>query len=133
MRVRPVRDECGVVVVVAIALVAVLASVAAACVGTVAIVLAHRRAQVAADLASLAAAAALQRGGEPCGAAGRIAERHRATVTECLVEGETVLVTTAVRLPAVLGGHDARARARAGPEDPVVAGAGLGTTPGAPR
>ena len=109
------RDEHGAAVVVVIGLIAVLLLVATVSTGTVAIVLAHRRAQVAADLASLAGAAALQRGADPCAAAATIAARHDAVLTRCLTEGPTVLVATSVRLPAALGGQDAPARARAGP------------------
>jgi secretion/DNA translocation related TadE-like protein len=116
---RSARDEQGAAVVVGVALVAVLVLVAGVCVGTVAIVLAHRRAQVAADLASLAAAAALQRGGDACGAATSIAGRHDALVTACAVEGTSVLVTTAVTLPPALGGEQLRARSRAGPVSAV--------------
>lgn len=112
------RDERGAAVVVGIGLLAVLLFVAAVSVGTVAIVLEHRRAQVAADLAALAGAAALQRGADPCAAATRIADRHRATVTHCVVDGLTVGVATAVRLPPALGGADVPARARAGPTTP---------------
>jgi secretion/DNA translocation related TadE-like protein len=118
---RPVlraRDERGAGVVVGIGLLAVLLFVAAVSVGTVAIVLAHRRAQVAADLAALAGAAALQRGDEPCAAVNRIADRHRVTVTRCRVAGLTVDVATAVELPVALGGADVAARARAGPATP---------------
>lgn len=109
------RDERGAAVVVAIGLVVVLVFVAAVCVGTVAIVLAHRRAQVAADLASLAGAAALQGGGDPCAAASRIAARDDALVTQCDVNGPSLLVVTSVDLPPALGGGGVRARARAGP------------------
>jgi secretion/DNA translocation related TadE-like protein len=116
------RDDRGAAVVVGIALVAVLALVAVACVGAVAIVLAHRRAQVAADLASLAAAGALQRGADPCGAARQIAGRHEAALTSCVVDASAVVVTTAVVLPPVLGGGEVPARARAGPvgSDPAT-------------
>jgi secretion/DNA translocation related TadE-like protein len=109
------RDEQGFAVVVAIGVVAMLVLVAAVCVGTAAIVLAHRRAQVAADLASLAAATALQRGADPCAAAASIAERHDAGLTRCVVDGPTVSVATAVVLPRVLGGDEMPARSRAGP------------------
>ena len=112
------RDEQGVAVVVALGLVGVLVLVAAVCVGSVAIVLAHRRAQVAADLAALAAASALQRGIDPCGVASRIAGRQGATVTGCVIEGTTVLVSTAIDLPTALGGDAVPARARAGPVTP---------------
>ena len=116
MTTRRVRNDQGAAVVVALGLVAVLVFVAAVCVGTVAIVLAHRRAQTAADLASLAGAGALQVGGDACAAASRIAARHAAMVTRCLIDGPTVLVATSVALPAVLGGADVPARARAGPQ-----------------
>jgi secretion/DNA translocation related TadE-like protein len=109
------RDERGAVVVVALGLVAVLVFVAAVCVGTVAIVLSHRRAQTAADLAALAAAQALQSGGDACAAATGIAERHHVAVTRCVVDGMTVVVAVADRLPRALGGHQVPARARAGP------------------
>lgn len=109
------RDDRGAAVVVALALTGLLLFVAAISVGTVAIVLAHRRAQTAADLAALAAAAALERGGDACVAATTIAGRHEAAVTQCAIEGLTVLVATSVALPTALGGGDVPARARAGP------------------
>jgi secretion/DNA translocation related TadE-like protein len=117
---RSGRDEGGAAVVLALALVAVLVLVAAVSVATVAIVLAHRRAQVAADLASLAGAGALQGGTDPCGAAAGIAARHRARLTGCVVEGVTVVVTTAVVLPPALGGDEVPARSRAGPVTSAV-------------
>jgi secretion/DNA translocation related TadE-like protein len=116
------RSERGAAVAVALGLVSVLVFVAAVCVGTVALVLAHRRAQVAADLASLAGAAALQRGAEPCAAAAGIAARHDATVTRCVVDGLSVAVSSAVDLPAALGGGRVPARARAGPVPAVSPG-----------
>jgi len=116
-----VRDERGTATVTALGLVALLVLVAAASTGTTAIVLAHRRAQVAADLASLAGASALQAGADPCAAAVRIADRHDATITGCLVDGLSVVVATEVQLPPVLGGRAVPARSRAGP----------GTTPAA--
>ena len=108
-------DERGAAVVMVIGLMAVLAFVAAASVGTIAIVLAHRRAQVAADLGALAAASALRDGADPCAAATRIADRHDAALTRCDVDGSSVVVTTAVTLLPALGGMDVPARARAGP------------------
>jgi secretion/DNA translocation related TadE-like protein len=109
------RDERGAVVVVAIAMIGVLVVLAATCAGAVAIVLAHRRAQVAADLAVLAGASALQQGGDACASVVRIAGRHGARVTRCAVDGFSVTASTAVDLPAVLGGGQVPARARAGP------------------
>lgn len=118
------RDERGVAVVALLGLVAVLVLVAAVSAGTVAIVLAHRRAEVAADLGSLAGATALQGGAEPCAAAGRIVARHGATMTTCVTQGLVVSVTTAVPLPASLGGAGVSARARAGPQSSGRWGAG---------
>lgn len=109
------RDERGVAVVVTLGLIALLVFVAALSVGSVAIVLTHRRAQAAADLAALAGAAALQRGDDPCLAAGRIAARHQAALGDCVVEGQTLAVTTTVGLPTALGGRRLPARSRAGP------------------
>lgn len=126
------RDDRGAATAMSLGLVGLLVLVSAICVGTVAIVLAHRHAQVAADLASLAGATALQSDGDACAAASRMAERNDAVVTSCLVEGATVLVATSVRLPLVLGGDEVPARARAGPQT-AVPGAPPGTTPSAPR
>lgn len=109
------RDERGVAVVVAIGVIAVLVLVAAVGAGVVALVVAHRRAQVAADLAALAGAAALQRGADPCAAAEGIAGRQDALLTGCVVEGSDVVVATAVRVDPALGGTELPARARAGP------------------
>jgi len=112
---RHPRDESGAVVVVAIGLVALLVVVALICAGCAAIVVAHRRAQVAADLGSLAGAAALQRGAEPCAAAARIAARQAASLRTCAVDGQSVLVTASVALAVPLTDGAVSARARAGP------------------
>jgi secretion/DNA translocation related TadE-like protein len=112
---RGARDERGAAVVVGIALTGLLLVVASVCAGSVAIVVAHRRAQAAADLAALAGAGALQRGADPCVAARAIAVRDRAVLTDCLVDGVSVVVATVVVLPRALGGGDVPARSRAGP------------------
>jgi secretion/DNA translocation related TadE-like protein len=112
---RPARDERGAAVVVGIALSGLLLVVASASVGSVGIVLAHRRAQAAADLAALAGAGALQHGADPCMAARAIAARNRAVLTRCRVDGASVLVATAVALPRALGSGTIPARSRAGP------------------
>jgi secretion/DNA translocation related TadE-like protein len=109
------RDEGGAAVVLVLGMAGALAFVAAVSVGTVAIVLAHRRAQVAADLGALAAAAAAQGGDDACAAATRIVARHDAVLARCDVEGASVVVTTTVRLATALGGVALRGRARAGP------------------
>jgi len=116
VRSRGARDEHGVGVVMFLGLSAVLVLVAAVSTGTVAVVLAHRRAQVAADLGSLAGATALQAGGDPCAAAAGIIGRQRARMTSCVAQGASVVVVTSVPLAVSLGGADVRARARAGPQ-----------------
>jgi secretion/DNA translocation related TadE-like protein len=93
----------------------VLVFVTAVCVAVAAIVLAHRRAQVAADLGALAGASALQRGGDACAAAERIVLRQDARLTGCVVEGSDVVVATGVPVAVPLGGAELPARARAGP------------------
>ena len=50
-------------------------------------VVAHRRAQLAADLAALAAAAEVRRGGHGCAAAGRIAAANQAELRSCRPPG----------------------------------------------
>ncbi|WP_347876613.1 Rv3654c family TadE-like protein [Mycobacterium paraffinicum] len=77
-----------------------------------AVVVARHRAQAAADLAALAAAARLPSGAESaCARATAVARRMRADDTGCAVDGLDVVVT--VRM-AVFGGA-ASAAARAGP------------------
>lgn len=112
------RDERGAATVVAIGLLGLLVLVAGTCAGVTALVLSHRRAQVAADLAALAGAAALQRGADPCAAAATIAQRQDARVSQCLVDGPDVVVVTGVRVLPALGGTELPARARAGPVGP---------------
>jgi secretion/DNA translocation related TadE-like protein len=80
-------------------------------------VVARHRAQAAADLAALAAAAGLAAGPETaCVHAEAVARQMRVNTTGCKVEDLDVVVTTEVRL--VVGGWgNARAAARAGPAD----------------
>jgi secretion/DNA translocation related TadE-like protein len=80
-------------------------------------VVARHRAQAAADLAALAAAARLAAGPETaCAQATAVAHRMRASSTDCAVDDLDVVVTIEVRL-AVGGWGSARAAARAGPAD----------------
>ncbi|WP_231996223.1 Rv3654c family TadE-like protein [Mycobacterium scrofulaceum] len=77
-----------------------------------AVVVARHRAQAAADLAALAAAARLPSGAEAaCARATAVARRMRADDTGCAVDGLDVVVTVRV----VVFGGAARAAARAGP------------------
>ena len=77
---------------------------------------AHHRAASAADLAALAAAQSLQRGGDSCADAARIAARNGATLTSCRIDGEDVIVEVSVDGPTAFGRRwTLGAAARAGP------------------
>jgi secretion/DNA translocation related TadE-like protein len=76
-------------------------------------VVARHRAQAAADLAALAAAARLPSGAAAaCARATLVAREMRVNDSECGVDGLDVVIT--VRVPVAFGGA-ARAAARAGP------------------
>lgn len=108
--------ELGSASMLVVMLLGVLALVGVAAQYTVAVGAAHRAAQAAADLAALAGAAQLQRGGEPCGAAGDVAAENQALLTTCQVGGEEVWVEVTVRSPQWAGYRfeiDARAHAGA--------------------
>jgi secretion/DNA translocation related TadE-like protein len=80
-------------------------------------VVARHRAQAAADLAALAAAARLAAGPETaCAQAKAVARQMRVSTTGCDVDDLDVVVTVDVRL-AVGGWGSARAAARAGPAE----------------
>jgi secretion/DNA translocation related TadE-like protein len=81
-----------------------------------AMVVAHRSAQSAADLAALAGAEAIAEGAEPCGPAATVAAANGAALDGCAVSGRELLVEVTVPGPRWLGQpHDLSARARAGP------------------
>lgn len=74
-------------------------------------------ARAAADLSALAGAHALRAGEEPCVAARAIAQRNRADVGSCRVDGLDVIVRAEVAVDlGVFGLRPAVATARAGPE-----------------
>jgi len=105
--------------VVAAAMVAALLSITAGGVYLGAAVVARHRAQAAADLAALAAAARLVAGPETaCALATAAAREMRVSTASCIVDDLDVVVTTEVRL-AIGGWGSARAGARAGPADKV--------------
>ena len=80
------------------------------------VVVARHRAQAAADLAALAAAAALPSGvAAACGRATAVAREMRVDDARCRVDGLDVVVTARVRV-AFIG--MAQAAARAGPAGP---------------
>ncbi len=111
------RSERGAAAVLVVAMAGVLLLVGAATGVVGAIVAAHRRAQAAADLAALAGAQVLARhDGDPCGAAGSVAEVNGATLDSCTVEDADVVVEVVVSGPRWLGqDQDLSAAARAGP------------------
>lgn len=108
------REQRGAATLLAVALTAVLGLVAVIGVGVGGLVSAHRRVSGAADLAALAAAAARERGLDPCATAVAVADRNGATVTECSVDPSSVLVALQSEVSG-LDGVRVRARARAGP------------------
>jgi secretion/DNA translocation related TadE-like protein len=99
-----------------VALAGVLLLVGCALGVVAAVLVDHRRAAAAADLAALAGAAALQRGDEACAVAASLAVDNGARLLTCSVEGADVLVTVEVAGPRWLGQQaDLVGRARAGP------------------
>ena len=110
------RAERGAVTVLAVAILGVLVLLAAAFAVAETMVVAHRRAQSAADLAALAGASAAQQARDPCAAASQVAAANDAVVTNCSVVLRDVTVTARVRGPRWLGARaDFEAQARAGP------------------
>lgn len=110
------RGENGAATVVALAMLGVLVLVGAALGVVAAMVHAHRQAQSAADLAALAAASAVGRGGDACAMAARVAHANGARLDVCEVTGREILVEVTVSGPRWLGQtEDLRAQARAGP------------------
>lgn len=121
---RPVRrGEEGSATVQVLVLLAVVTAVAVAGSMVGGLLVGQRRAASAADLAALAAAAALGPGAGPavggaaaCREAGRVGAANRARVTDCLVQGQEVVVAVVVDVPGLLGrSWQVPGRARAGP------------------
>jgi secretion/DNA translocation related TadE-like protein len=101
--------------VVAAAMVAVLLSITGGSAYLGSAVVARHRAQAAADLAALAAAARLPAGPETaCAQATVVARKMRVDGIHCAVDGLDAVVTIEVRV-AIGGWGRARAAARAGP------------------
>ncbi len=107
------RDDRGAATVLAVGLVGVLLALGGALGVVAAVVVDHRTAQSAADLAALAGAAAR---GEACAEAARVARSNGARLVACRSEGHEVEVDVLVPGPRWRGlGADPTARARAGP------------------
>lgn len=118
---RPLRpssraaDERGAATVLAAGLVVVMVTVSLGGIWVGAAVLARHRAQSAADLAALAAAAKLPAGEViACGQAAALAEAMRTRLRSCVVERLDVTVTVAADTGLRVGGQ-ALAAGRAGP------------------
>jgi secretion/DNA translocation related TadE-like protein len=110
------RGDRGAASLLVVAMVGVLLLVGCALGVVAAVLVDHRRAAAAADLAALAGAAALQRGDDGCSVAATLAGANGARLLTCAVEGADVLVTVEVAGPRWLGQRaDLVGRARAGP------------------
>lgn len=115
------RDQGGVTVLAAFALAALLVVVIAiAHVGSA--VSARHRAQSAADLSALAAAAALDRGiADACEVAADLVGRMDGSLSHCTVHSWDVVVEVSISVPlGRFGMRDAVASARAGPPESVA-------------
>lgn len=110
------RDQRGAATAAATGLVGVLLAVAAAASLGAAVLVDHRRAESAADLAALAGAAAVA-GGDACAAAAGVAEANGTKLVSCEVRGRDVLVRVELRRDygaGLVAGHAAQARAGPG-------------------
>jgi secretion/DNA translocation related TadE-like protein len=113
---RPAGAEAGSATVAGLTMLGLVVAFALTCAGVAGLFVAHRQAQSAADLGSLAGATAVQRGQPACAAAARIARRNGAVLTRCAVQGEVVTVRVAVASAPLLGRvRHTDASARAGP------------------
>jgi secretion/DNA translocation related TadE-like protein len=111
---RP-QSETGSATVWVLATGLVFVLVAAALAGAGAATVARHRAQVAADLAALAAALRAWEGeAVACARAGDLSTQNRASLISCRLEGLDAIVTVEVRA-AGGAGWSAHASARAGP------------------
>jgi secretion/DNA translocation related TadE-like protein len=109
-------EERGAATLLVVSFLGVVMLVGAALGVVAAMVVAHRTAQSAADLAALGGAGAVAEGRDPCGAAARLAADNGARLDGCAVSALEVTVEVTVLGPRWLGQpHDLSARARAGP------------------
>jgi secretion/DNA translocation related TadE-like protein len=110
------RDDRGSATVPAVAFLGVLLLLGAALGAVAGLVVAHRSAQSAADLAALAAASAVADGDDGCAAAGSVADANGGELTRCALTGREARVVVRVVGPHWLGlDADPEAEARAGP------------------
>jgi secretion/DNA translocation related TadE-like protein len=110
------RGDAGAATLLVLAMAGVLLLVGAALGVVQAMVVAHRRAQAAADLAALAGASAVAHGRDPCGAADTVALLNGGRLVGCEELAGDVHVEVVVVGPRWLGQQgDLTAEARAGP------------------
>ena len=110
------RGEGGWATPVVVALTGVLVTVTLVAAVLGRLLVEHRQAGVAADLAALAGAVAVQHGGDGCAAAAESARHNGAELLGCVVEGERVRVEAAVGARELWGRRiQVRATAHAGP------------------
>ncbi|GAC1385920.1 MAG: hypothetical protein NVSMB48_23800 [Marmoricola sp.] len=111
---RERRDgESGVASVLVLTLACALVVISWGALSLVALLVAHREAQSAADLAALAAAANSADTDRGCGLAATVAAANKARLVSCQVDGTTVVVDVEVRVAGRT--TEVHARARAGP------------------
>lgn len=117
MPVNQVRGEAGVATVWGIAWIFVCLSIGWLGLVATMVVASQHHVDAAAELASLSGAARLQRGGDACALADRVAADNDVEVSLCSVEGADVVVevSDALALPFGLDGRLV-ARSRAGPD-----------------
>jgi secretion/DNA translocation related TadE-like protein len=110
------RPERGAATVLVVAVGGLLLAIGLAVAGVTSVVVAHREAQSAADLAALAGAQAEVGGDGGCAVADAVARANHARLIGCAVRGSDVLVqvSTSVR-PGFGLRFDLAASARAGP------------------
>ncbi len=113
---RRLRGERGSATLATVGMVGVLLFLGVAFGAVTAVVVAHRAAQSAADLAALAAASSLAEGRSGCTFAAKVAAANDSDLVACRPTGREVTVQVRVIGPRWLGlGADPLATARAGP------------------
>lgn len=112
---RGVLTERGSATVFMMSGLAVILFVGVAVAGASGLVVAHRRAQSAADLAAVAGAGALGTATDPCEVAGRLAAAADVTVESCRSTPVDITLVVWAAGPDLMGQHPRlRATARAG-------------------
>ena len=115
---RPVRraSQRGSATVLALTVIGALSLAGLLLASVAGVLVAQRRVEAAADLAALAGASALQRGGDGCAAASEVARRNGAENVACRAVGTELRVTVGVETTALPGRSvTVSGQARAGP------------------